>query len=263
VIRDDLWCSFSRLIIAKQSGASLAMDLSHSRPHKSFDHAPSKPFRRFLTVFDRVVANCIDTTCTGRGPAAHIEEGDARNLSQSNGSVDLVLTSPPYLNAIDYMRCSKFSLVWMGHSIAELRRLRSESLGTEVGMDFPRDDQDIRRIIADLRLRPRLRPRDEGVLVRYVDDMRRTLREAARVLVPGGRAVFVVGENSIRGTHIKNSLIVSSVATLSGLRLRERQTRALPGNRRYLPPPIAEGQSPALNARMRREVVLCFEKPHD
>src|ERR1043165_1986431 len=30
--RDALWCAFSRLIISKQSGASRAMDLSHSRP---------------------------------------------------------------------------------------------------------------------------------------------------------------------------------------------------------------------------------------
>lgn len=130
-------------------------------------------------------------------------------------------------------------------------------------MEYPRDDHDVRRIVGELRLQPRLRPRDEAVLVRYVDDMRRTVREAARVLTPGGRAVFVVGENSVRGTPIKNSNIVSSVAALSGLRLRERRTRALPANRRYLPPPVADGQSTALNSRMRREVVLCFEKPHD
>jgi len=43
----------------------------------------------------------------------------------------VVLTSPPYLNAIDYMRCSKFSLVWMGHTIRELRNIRADSVGTE------------------------------------------------------------------------------------------------------------------------------------
>src|SRR6185295_15304860 len=41
-IRDVLWCGFSRLIITKQAGASLAMDLSHSRPHKTFTRAPVK-----------------------------------------------------------------------------------------------------------------------------------------------------------------------------------------------------------------------------
>ena len=30
------------------------------------------------------------------------------------GSVDLTVTSPPYLNAIDYLRGHKMSLVWMG-----------------------------------------------------------------------------------------------------------------------------------------------------
>ena len=46
--RDVLWCGFSRLIITKQAGASLAMDLSHSRPHREFTHAPVKPFNRFV-----------------------------------------------------------------------------------------------------------------------------------------------------------------------------------------------------------------------
>ena len=106
-IRDVLWCGFSRLIISKQSGASLAMDLSHSRPHKCFKRAPTKPFRRFLSAVDRVVENCIDGRTKGRGPSPCIHEGDARRLPLSDASIDLVLTSPPYLNAIDY-RCHIF-----------------------------------------------------------------------------------------------------------------------------------------------------------
>ena len=108
-IRNALWCAFSRLIITKQSGASLAMDLSHSRPHRSFKYAPSKPFRKFLSAVDRVARNCIDSATRDFGPATRVYEGDARNLSLDDGSIDLILTSPPYLNAIDYLRCSKFS----------------------------------------------------------------------------------------------------------------------------------------------------------
>jgi len=260
VTRDALWCGFSRLIITKQSGASLAMDLSHSRPHKSFDRAPAKPFRKFLAAMDRVLENCIDRNSAGRGPAPCIHEGDARDLPLSDASVDLVLTSPPYLNAIDYMRCSKFSLVWMGHSIGELRNLRSNSVGTEAGKAAAQDDQDIRGIMAELHLRPRLRPTDEAVLARYIDDMRRAVREVARVLSPGGRAVYVVGENTIGDTYIRNSVIVSALAQLSGLKLHERRGRTLPANRRYLPPPSAGSSSTALDARMRREVILAFAK---
>lgn len=261
VTRDVLWCGFSRLIITKQSGASLAMDLSHSRPHKSFHHAPAKPFRRFLAAVDRVAENCIDKNTVGRGPATRIHEGDARALPLGDASVDLVLTSPPYLNAIDYMRCSKFSLVWMGHSINRLRRLRAESVGTEVGRGAPQGDEEIRGIIAKLNLRPRLGTREQAVLARYTDDMRCALSEVARVLAPGGRAVYVIGENTIRGTYVRNASIITMVASLSGLKLCDRRTRALPSDRRYLPPPSATKHSGPLDARVRREVVLSFAKP--
>ena len=148
-IREALWCAFSRLIITKQSGASLAMDLSHSRPHRKFRRAPAKPFRKFLSAADRVTSNCIDRRSRTCSPETHVYEGDARCLDLQDESIDLVITSPPYLNAIDYLRCSKFSLVWMGYSIGDLRRIRSTAVGTEVGMDA-RDDQEIQRILSEL-----------------------------------------------------------------------------------------------------------------
>ena len=259
-IRDALWCGFSRLIITKQSGASLAMDLSHSRPHKSFTSAPVKPFRKFVSAVNRVADNCIDFRTPGRGPAPRVHEGDARDIPLRKGSVDLVLTSPPYLNAIDYLRCSKFSLVWMGHSIAELRSLRSSSMGTEAGDGAALDDQEIRQIMCELRLRPGLRNRDKAVLARYIDDMRSSVREVDRVLSPSGKAVYVVGENTIRGTFVRNSAILSAIAESLGLERCDRHVRTLPANRRYLPPP-SEGGSAALNTRMRREIVLAFVKP--
>jgi hypothetical protein len=148
--RDVLWCAFSRLIIAKQAGASLAMDLAHSRPHRSYDRAPAKPFRTLAAAVERVTENCVHKTTNSRGPEPQLDEGDARCIPLSDASVDLVLTSPPYLNAIDYLRCSKFSLIWMGYSIGELRRIRARSVGTEVGSGAPQDDPTIRKIIREM-----------------------------------------------------------------------------------------------------------------
>lgn len=259
-VRDVLWCGFSRLIITKQAGASLAMDLAHSRPHKSFDCAPIKPFRKFLAAVDRVVENCIRESDRNRGPVPTIYQGDARQLPIKEGTVDLVLTSPPYLNAIDYMRCSKFSLIWMGRTIGELSGMRSRSVGTEVGSREARDDEKIKEIIAELNLRPRLSNRHEAILARYIHDMSRALCEVARVLLPGGKAVYVVGENTIRGTYIRNALLIAAVAKLSGLTLEDRCSRILPPNRRYLPPPSKLDGDAALDTRIRREVILAFSK---
>jgi SAM-dependent methyltransferase len=259
--RDALWCAFSRLIISKQSGASRAMDLSHSRPHRVFATAPEKPFNKFLDAVERVIGNVIDKRETDRGPATVIKLGDARALNLPDESIDLTLTSPPYLNAIDYIRCSKFSLVWMGHNIGDLRRIRSGSIGTESGSESAiDDDREIRGIIDTLRLRPKLNRRYQRILGRYIDDMRSAIAEVGRVLSPGGMAVYVVGENMVHGTYIRTSVIVRKLAELAGLSLKERRTRMLPANRRYMPPPSAGHSGGTIEARMRREIILSFAK---
>jgi hypothetical protein len=261
VTRDALWCAFSRLIISKQSGASRAMDLSHSRPHRVFDTAPEKPFNKFLEAVERVIANVIDGRKLDRGPQPTIKLGDARDLKLPDRSIDLVLTSPPYLNAIDYLRCSKFSLVWMGYNVGDLRQVRSESVGTECAPDSPIDDDlEIRSVVDGLKLHPKLEQRHERILGKYIDDMRTAISEVGRVLSSGGKAVYVVGENILRGTYIRTSVIVTKLAELAGLSIYDRRARTLPANRRYMPPPVSGHSGGAMQARMRREIVLTFVK---
>jgi SAM-dependent methyltransferase len=259
-VRDVLWCAFSRLIIVKQAGASLAMDLSHSRPHKAFERAPVKPFNKFLDAVRHVLKNCISHNQKDRGPATSVALGDARSLPIRSGTIDLVLTSPPYLNAIDYMRCSKFSLVWMGYTVSELTGIRTESVGTECGDQEASENESIRAVISELKLAPQLSARNEAVLAHYIEDMKNSVDEVARVLSPAGKAVYVVGENTVRGTFIPNAKIVSAVAELSGLKVDVRRERELPANRRYLPPPKKRTAPEGLDGRMRREVILSFSK---
>ncbi len=83
------------------------------------------------------------------------------------------VTSPPYLNAIDYMRCSKFSLVWMGYNVEELRRIRGESVGAECTSETASKEEWVRSLLAHLKLQPALSARDQGMLARYAWDMDR------------------------------------------------------------------------------------------
>lgn len=255
--RDLLWCAFSRLIIAKQAGASRALDLAHSRPHRHFKTGPLKPFPNFLSSVEHVLKNVLIKRNRFRGNRATVRLGDARKLRVKTASIDMVLTSPPYLNAIDYIRCSKFSLVWMGHRVESLRLLRSASVGTEIGRGHETDEE-IARIIRALRI-SKLSRRMRNIVSAYVDDMRAAVTEVERVLVRGGRAIYVVGENTIRGTYIKNATMLKLVAEGAGLKLKAVKKRKLPPNRRYLPPP-ARGKR-TMDGRMRSEVILHFSKP--
>ena len=127
-----LSCAFSRLIVTKTSGVSRARDVPHSRPHRAYDRAPLEA----LDGFGRAVEHVLTPApfdLTSENPAATIQLGDARDLPLEDNTIDLVVTSPPYLNAIDYLRAHRFTLIWLGHSLRDLRQVRATNIGTEVG----------------------------------------------------------------------------------------------------------------------------------
>jgi hypothetical protein len=258
-LKDLMWCAMSRLIITKSVGVSRAMDVSHSRPHRSYRTAPVRAFDRFPYAVYQVLRACPFTNSERENPRATIEFADARRLSLPSASVDLVITSPPYLNAIDYLRGHKFSLVWMGHSISELRNLRATNVGTEVGTKAPSDPLVIRALRAMCQL-SELSPRQTGMLRQYVRDVREILVEIQRVLRPQGKAIVVVGNCNLRDTFVTNSRCIELVAGLVGLKVTHVRTRPLPENRRYLPPPNSSAAGAALRKRMREEVILTLVK---
>ncbi len=147
----------------------------------------------------------------------------------------------------------------MGYNVSELREIRTDSVGTEAARESSLDDdKEIRSIVEALKLRPKLEKRHERILCRYIQDMRNAISEAGRVLSSEGKAIYVIGENTLRGTYIRTSLVMSRLAELAGLAVREQQTRTLPANRRYMPPPSRKVG--AMNLRMRREIVMTFAK---
>ncbi|MCH7575257.1 MAG: hypothetical protein IIA59_09050 [Candidatus Marinimicrobia bacterium] len=257
-VRTILWCAFSRMIITKTGGASLAMDISHSRPHKVYKIALVRPFDIFIKAVAIVVKNGPFLGHACDAPAADIHFGDARMLPIESASVDMIITSPPYLNAIDYLRGHKLSLVWMGHTISEIRSLRSGNIGTEVSKESGISGAMQKAMISMGHLEL-LENRYLGMVRRYVWDMSKVMGECARVLKSNGRAVFVVGNSAIRGVYIKNSEAIVRLAVSSGLSLTSQSTRPIEGNRRYLPPPESNQAGGKMQSRMREETILEFQ----
>ena len=255
-IRTLLWCAFSKLIIAKQAGASLAMDLAHSRPHRVRDRSPFRPLRRFTEAVESVLRLLPFKNGVSKSRAS-VRRSDARDLPLPAESVDLVITSPPYMDAIDYLRCHKFSLVWMGYSIWDLRVRRARGIGAGRG-SMSSFDHEVNSIVRRMVGGKHLNDRHERVLCRYVADMREVIQEIRRVLVPRGKATFVIGNSTQRGVRIRNSLGVLLLDERCGLRQISRRTRVLPDNRRYLPPPSVGRNH--IRRRIRTEVVLTFRK---
>jgi hypothetical protein len=251
---DVLRLAMSRIIITKDRGASLARDVSHSRPHKVIE---SSDFE-VLKGYERALG-AIRTRLREEPPAGRVSVGlgDARQMiSVPDVSVDAVLTSPPYLNAIDYLRGHRLALVWLGHSLKELRQIRSESIGSERRPMSPLDSWEFGSTKAAMGDLDGLPSRFQNMIDRYVQDLLRLLGEIARVLREKAKATFVVGNSCLRGVYIDNAAAVEAAALAVGLEGVSRIERPLPEASRYLPL-----TSDTLGKRMRSEVILTLRKP--
>ena len=249
-IRNVLAVALSRIVISKEMMASLARDTSHSRPHKVADSNDFDVHVGFLRSARQVAARLDPGRIKGR---ADIRRADARSLDDvEDASVDLALTSPPYLNAIDYLRGHRLALVWLGYGVGALRAVRADSVGTERALPET-EAPDVARFVRDAEDSP-LASRHRGWVRRYAFDMTAVLRQLRRVVKRSGRVVLVLGNSFLRGATIDNASLVESLARGIGFETRSRQEREIPARRRYLPPPGA-GRS-ALDSRMRTETVL-------
>jgi len=252
-----LWTAFSRLIITKKLGVSLAMDVSHSRPHRKYEKALVNPFDKFLSDINYIIKKAPFRDGNVQFSPAIVTKGDARSLSFSNNSVDLVITSPPYLNAIDYIRGHKLTLVWMGYSVKLIKLVRSTNIGAERSVSHPVPGELLNTLeqMGDI---DSLDGRYRGVIIRYLDDMSNVLSECRRVLKDNGQAIFVIGNSAIRGVYINNSEALISLAQKRGFKLASRASRLLLESRRYLPPPNSKKAGQKMQHRMGEEVILRF-----
>jgi len=105
------------------------------------------------------------------GPEPKVVEGDARMESLEENSAGAVVTSPPYLNKIEYTSVYKL----------------------ELGLFFREQETRLRAHIQD-----KATPRDSGTKMpliarAYFEDMKRVLENMFGYLRPGGKAVIVVG----------------------------------------------------------------------
>ena len=256
---DLLAVAFSRIIISKEMMASLARDTSHSRPHRVASHNDFDAYAGFLRSARYVAKRLLPDKIDG---SADVRLGDARRLDGvENSSFDLAITSPPYLNAIDYMRGHRLTLVWLGYKLDSLRKIKSENVGIEKALPVSQASLDVTPFVKKKK-DSRIEARHIGWILRYATDMKAVLIQLKRIVKPDGEAVLILGNSFLRGAFIDNAGITETLAISVGFRLMDRTSRNIPARRRYLPPPRNDAQS-ALDFRMRTETVLTFRNALD
>lgn len=241
LVRQFLEVVISSAIIRKWPNTlSYAMDIDHSRPHRPRT-LRAQPIEQQVALIRRVVRRARDTIVNVQGmlrctdASVTIYEGDAglRLSGLESECVDFVLTSPPYLNAIDYPRAHKFSQWWLSPGREPLAR--SQYLGLRRGPD---SDSSIWSSVSPMITT--ILEQFEGsksyrAVLRYVSDLTSIVQEVHRVAKPGAAIVFIVADNVLHGKVFPVSTIIAELFSYVGLLGVATEMRAIKSTRRRYP----------------------------
>jgi DNA modification methylase len=173
---------------------------------------------------------------------------------------NLIVTSPPYANALDYMRAHKFSLVWLGKSVDNLSKLRAEYIGSErvKGTEFAtlptRPEEIIQRLAQQ--------DRNKGEILRkYFTEMKAVFAEMYRVLRADSAAIVVVGPSIMRGVNVQTHHCLTDIAAELGFDVVGVVQRMLDRNKRMMPARFGQKTDSMIEQRMHEEYVIGLLKP--
>jgi len=119
-----------------------------------------------VALFCERLASVADGEHGAATKSALLIQQDARRLALADETVDLVVTSPPYVGVIDYTHANRLLYAWMGWSMALERQ-------DEIGARFRRNRR--------------------NAVSEYRADMRLVRDEIRRVLRPGAYCAIVIG----------------------------------------------------------------------
>ena len=160
---------------------------------------------------------------------ARVELGDARKLGFLRpGSIDLVVSSPPYAGVYDYFEHHKLRLRWLGLGESQFEK-------SEIGAR-----------------RQARRASPELALSRFSRDFAACLAEMSRVLAPRGRALLVVADSVLARQALYADELVARLAPEVGLGVAARASQPRPH--------FHEPTRDAFRKRPRSEHVILLEK---
>lgn len=148
-------------------------------------------------------------------------------------SVDLIVTSPPYMNNYHYVRNTRPQLFWLSlvSSPKELRRLEEANFGKywqtvrdSEPLHLKFDHPELSGILAQVRQTRKEKgpyggPGWANYVAAYFNDCDRFCHILKRVLVRHGVGAVVIGNSIIQGHEIKTDLVLADIARKNGFEL--------------------------------------------
>lgn len=160
---------------------------------------------------------------------SHIISDDARYLSNTQylGKVKLAVTSPPYINAFDYVRSLRLENAWLGFygdtGIVDIkkRQIGTESIyKTEYSQSIPSTEiTGLDLVINEI---GKMDQKRAYIVWKYFIDLEMNLQVINELLMKDGHYTIVVGDSIIRGVEVPVHQFLVEVAEKTGFELSNR-----------------------------------------
>lgn len=218
------------------------------------------PFANYLVVLKRSLTDLEQFNEIAKSPDTKINviHGDATSLRKYvRKKVDVVITSPPYHNAVDYYRRHTLEMYWLG--LVSSHKERQQLLPRYIGRSrVPRYHPFVRRakLNSDFarRCESMIRARDPiraDAFKHYAIAMQKCFLSLAATLAQRGKAIFVLGKSSWNGRRLPTVRLFQEFAAPN---FRLIQHHWYPLSNRYMTYSRRNG------ANIDKEHVLVFQR---
>jgi len=201
---------------------------------------PMHPYKAFFDQVRMMTQDMLYFQSVVRERKAQIFEDDARMCSRiEDGSVDLIITSPPYANNYDYADATRLEMSFFGgikrwgdlQSKVRCRLIRSctQHVSAEkTNLDRILDSKNLYPIIEDLRKvcyeLEKERPLHGGrknyhlMVAAYFSDLAKVWIALRRVCKQGAKVCFVVGDSAPYGIYVPVDKWLGELAISAGFK---------------------------------------------
>ncbi len=192
---------------------------------KRFKKNPLLVRETFSKILDSYLKNMEEYKEKKLGNVSIISE-DAReiNTHKYDGKVSLAITSPPYINAFDYVRSLRLENAWLGfYGDSTIMNVKRKQVGTEIISSeiYKKEiskskNERLNSILSKIYKKDKKRA---FVVYKFFEDMEKNFIEIRRLLKNNSHYIVVVGDSRIRGIDVPTHEILIDLAEQNGFKL--------------------------------------------
>jgi DNA modification methylase len=211
--------------------------------------------KQFINISIQMLRDLEDFTCLKKTSKIFRHDSRTINSSIKNHSCDICITSPPYLNNLDYGEVSKvhthfFGITkdWNDITTRVRRKLvtgstthytdRAFDLENYRGSEFAKRNPSIIDVLLDKAIEIKKISKDrvgkksfDILMFLYFQDMFFVLKEIKRVIKPGSRAYLILGDSAPYGVYVPTTELLGKIGLNLGFsdykihKIRSRGTK--------------------------------------